>query len=185
MESFYSKNFFFLIVEWNSGVNVQHTKITPVSFWELHIPSCSKLIQQVSARSVPLCQRHQVGVHLGLCQNPGEREKTWGGWNEPELQPFINRWIRWPTGNEGCVSGKMLSASPYAVGICDEHFHCFIDFFKGWTINGLIQKNLTDWAAALTRTQVREKSENTPHLLTFICTYFTRYVYFVCNILFI
>lgn len=58
------------------GVNVQQTKITPAaaSFWELNIPSCSELQptgDALSARSVPLGQGHQVGVHLALCQNPG------------------------------------------------------------------------------------------------------------------
>ena len=46
--SYFTPKTFFFIVEWNSGVNVQQTKITPVSFWELNIPSCSNLIQQVT-----------------------------------------------------------------------------------------------------------------------------------------
>ena len=45
---FTPKTFFFLLLNETVGVNVQQTKITPVSFWELHIPSCSNLIQQVT-----------------------------------------------------------------------------------------------------------------------------------------
>lgn len=55
--NFTPKNFFF-IVEWNSGVNVQQTKITPVSTWELGFPHhalngwCFSVAQSRSARDI-------------------------------------------------------------------------------------------------------------------------------------